>query len=189
MAPVGTRLYRISRARYPDPAYFGRQAIFRFDAPDRSYGVCYLGTTLDAAFLEAVPLALAPQTGERLVAAAELATRHAARATVVRPLRLAFFADDGLALNGVDLRVTGGDDYQLSQGWSAAIHRDHPSADGIFYASRHHNGLYCVALLERSRDAVQFDPRPWGTLASSSPPDLASVMARIILRFAVRVVP
>jgi hypothetical protein len=40
-------LYRLTRIQFPDPAYFGRAALFRFDAPDRSFGVCYLGTSLD----------------------------------------------------------------------------------------------------------------------------------------------
>ena len=56
------------------------------------------------------------------------------------PTRL-FFADDGLALNGIDLRVTGGDDYNVSQRWSGAVHRYHPLIDGMFYVSRHYNGL------------------------------------------------
>jgi hypothetical protein len=51
--------------------------------------------------------------------------------------------DDGLSLNGIALRVTGGDDYNLSQRWSGAIHRYHPLVDGIFLciASRQCNGL------------------------------------------------
>ena len=70
----------------------------------------------------------------------------------------------GSRLNGIDLRVTGGDDYNLSQRWSGAIHRYHLLVDGIFYASRHHYGLYCVALFERARDTwaarLGFDDRP-----------------------------
>jgi len=108
--------------------------------------VCYFSTSLAAAFVETVPLALVPGSGERLVEAHDLTTRYVSRAQLRRALEVAFFADDGLALNGVDLRVTGGDDYTLSQGWSGAIHAHHPTVDGIFYASRHHNGLYCVAL-------------------------------------------
>jgi hypothetical protein len=45
---AGTVLYRLTRLHFPDPAYFGRAALFRFDAPDRSFGVCYLGTTQSA---------------------------------------------------------------------------------------------------------------------------------------------
>jgi hypothetical protein len=44
-------LYRLTRLHFPDPAYFGRAALFRFDAPDHSFGVCYLGTRLDRCLL------------------------------------------------------------------------------------------------------------------------------------------
>jgi hypothetical protein len=45
---AGTVLYRLTCLHLPDPAYFGRAALFRFDAPNRSFGVCYLGTTQSA---------------------------------------------------------------------------------------------------------------------------------------------
>ncbi len=45
-------LYRLTRVQFPDPAYFGRGLLFRFDAPDRSFGVFYLGTSLDCCVLE-----------------------------------------------------------------------------------------------------------------------------------------
>ena len=32
-------LYRLTRVPFPDLAYFGRAALLRFDAPDRSFGV------------------------------------------------------------------------------------------------------------------------------------------------------
>ena len=151
------RLYRITRVAHTDPAYFGRARRFRFDAADAGYGVCYFGTSLAAAVMETVPLALVPQSGDHLVESSDLSTRYASLASSNQPLELAFFADDGLALNGIDLRVTGGDNYNLAQRWSGAIHTYHPLVDGILSASRHHNGLYCVALFERARDKVTFD--------------------------------
>jgi hypothetical protein len=36
------------------------------------------------------------------------------------------------SLDKIALRVTGGDDYHLSQRWSGAIHRYHRLVDGIF---------------------------------------------------------
>jgi hypothetical protein len=60
---AGTVLYRLTRLHFPVPAYFGRAALFRFDAPDRSFGVCYLGTSLDCCLLE--PLIPTPKPGGR----------------------------------------------------------------------------------------------------------------------------
>ena len=115
-------LYRITRVTHTNPAYFGRARTFRFDAPDGIYGVCYFGTSLAAAFMETIPLALVPQSGDHLVESSDLSTRYASLASSNQPLELAFFADDGLALNGIDLRVSGGDNYNLAQRRSSAIH-------------------------------------------------------------------
>jgi hypothetical protein len=41
---------------------------------------------------------------------ATCALGYASLASSNQPLELAFFADDGLTLNGIDLRVTGDDD-------------------------------------------------------------------------------
>ena len=183
------RLYRITRVAHTDPAYFGRARTFRFDAPDAGYGVCYFGTSLAAAFMETVPVALVPHSGDNLVESSDLSTRYASLASANQPLELAFFADDGLALNGIDLRVTGGDDYNLAQRWSGAIHTYHPLVDGILYASRHHNGLYCVALFERARDKVTFDRPHWGVLGDPASPDLFGQTAALLRRFRVHIHP
>ena len=45
---AGTLLYRPARISFADPAYVGRAALLRVDAADRSFGVCYLGTTQSA---------------------------------------------------------------------------------------------------------------------------------------------
>ena len=49
---AGKQFFRLNPRRYPDPAFFGRGALHRFDALDGSFGVCYLGTTLDCCVLE-----------------------------------------------------------------------------------------------------------------------------------------
>jgi hypothetical protein len=66
-----------------------------------------------------------------------------------------------------------------------AIHGHVAAVDGIFYPSRHHNGLYSVALIERSAPAVTF--RRWGTLDDHGVPDLWSETARVLARFDVAV--
>ena len=40
--------YRSARVPFADPAYVGRAALLRVDAPDRSFRVNYLGTTQSA---------------------------------------------------------------------------------------------------------------------------------------------
>src|SRR5216684_3061286 len=84
--PIPVWLYRITRVAHPNPAYYGRARTFRFDAPDGSYGVCYFGTSLAAAFMETVPLALIPHSGDRLVESTDLNTRYASLARSNQPL-------------------------------------------------------------------------------------------------------
>ncbi len=183
---AGVTLYRFTRLQFPDPAYFGRGPLFRFDAPDHSFGVCYLGTSLDCYLLEVLtPIYRAATTPHVIVHRAQLASYYAARATLTRPLRLAYLADDGLARLGIDQRHTGGDDYDLSGAWALSIHAHDDAPDGIFYPSRHHNGLYSVALFERARAAVAFTR--WGDRGDPRVPDLWSEMTRVLRRFVIAV--
>lgn len=135
------QLSRLTRVRHEDPAYFGRAAAFRFDAPDGSFGVCYFGTTLDCCFLEIFSAGRDPHTQRLFITTEQLSGYYASSARLTRPIRVAYLADDGLAHLAIDQRVTGGDDYDLSQRWARAIHDHGSGIDGIFYATRHHNGL------------------------------------------------
>lgn len=175
------RLFRLVRTEYSDPAYFGREATYRFDARDGSYGVCYLGTTLDCCFLEVLSAERDPHTQRLFVTMAALRGYYAATAHLQRPLRLAYLADDGLAHIGIDQRVTGGDDYRLSQIWGQAVHGHESMVDGLFYATRHHNRLYAVALFERARNAVEFTR--WGVLSDQGDKTLWDETTRIAERF------
>ena len=180
-------LYRLTRTAFPDPAYFGRGPVFRFDAPDSSFGVCYLGTSLDCCMVEAVTPRLQTLSAPHfIVTRRQLASYYAAITTVTRRLRLAYLADDGLVQLGIDQRHTGGDDYDLSGAWSLAIHNHDLAVDGIFYPSRHHNRLYSVALFERARSAVVF--RRWGDLGDPHTPDLWSETTRVLERFGIAIV-
>lgn len=53
--PAGTLLQHVSRTPYRDtPLYFGRSRANRYDAPDGTYGVLYLGPDLATALMESV---------------------------------------------------------------------------------------------------------------------------------------
>lgn len=182
--PTGALLYRTNDVQFPDPAYFGRAPTYRFNAPDGSYGVCYLATSLTGSLLETLAISR-PDEGKWFVTSAELRARYVARATTKRPLRFAYLADDGLQLLGIDLRVTGGNDYLLSRAWSGAIHQHAAQVDGIFYPSRHHNRLFSVALFERTRADIAFSV--WGILGERDQRDLWLATTRFFRRFGVQI--
>jgi len=123
------RIHRVDR----DPIHFGREAQWRFDSPDRSYGVVYLAVDEHAAFIET----FGHVTGVNSVTVSSLSGRHLARIDPARPLRLVdLVSSGGLARLGADARLCTGS-YQVSRRWSRALH-DHPSRpDGIRYPCRH----------------------------------------------------
>jgi len=183
--PPGRPLFRLCQTRFPDPAFFGRTLTHRFDAPDRSYGVCYLGTTLDCCLVEALEVDVDAATLGASITGQTLSQYYAAVAVPRRDLMLARLADLGLNRLRIDLRVSSGNDYDVAREWSKAIH-DHPTqVDGILYPSRHRDSLYCVALFERARDALQFTF--WGTLGDPAVASLWAETTRILAECEVRV--
>lgn len=165
----GRQLFRITRVHHEDPAYYGCAGTERFDAPDRSFSICYLGTSLDCCLLEVLSARLQP-SGRRFTTLVDLNSYYAAIAMTVRPIHPAHLSGDSLAHCGIDLRVPSGDDYDLSQAWSKAIHGHQSSPDGIFYTSRRNDLLHSVALFDRARHAVQFEK--WGRLGDPDVPGL-----------------
>lgn len=123
--PTGRPRFRLCQVRYPDPAFFGRTLIHRFDSPDGTYGVFYLGTTLDCCLVEAVAVEVDAATLHASITLQTLSRLYAAVAVPKRDLILARLVDTGLNQLRIDLRVSSGNDYDVARAWSKAI-RDHP---------------------------------------------------------------
>ena len=68
------KLKRIGRHASGEP-YFGRTAWSRFDAPDKRFGTCYCGQTLDAAMAETILHDEIPVGGSFRIREEELETR------------------------------------------------------------------------------------------------------------------
>lgn len=141
---AGTRLIRIHRNGF-GPIFFGATGGNRFDDPTRTYGVCYLATTIEGAFAETCLRAV----GARFIAITFLDERFFAEIEVTAPLRLVSIHGPGLTKLGATGAVTSGP-HAVAQLWSRAIY-DHPSSpDGIAYRANHDNGELCVALFDRA---------------------------------------
>jgi hypothetical protein len=153
--PAGTRLIRAHRSDL-GPLHFGSTGGNRFDDPSKTYGVCYLATTLEGAFAETCLRSV----GARFVALTFLEARSFSEIEVIAPLRLLSLHGPGLAQIGATSAVTSGP-HVVAQQWSRAIH-GHPTApDGIAYRSNHDNGEICVALFEHASDRLApGDPQP-----------------------------
>ena len=111
---------------------------------------------------------------------AQLQDYSAALATPLHPLRLAWLADDSLGRFGIDQGVTGGDDYNLTGVWAAAVHNHAGVVDGIFYATQHHNRLYAMILFERGATQSRSSD---GRVDEPGMPDLWVEAAGLLRRF------
>ncbi|MFS8637031.1 MAG: RES family NAD+ phosphorylase [Gemmatimonadota bacterium] len=175
---AGKILYRIHRSHLA-PLYFGRASDpdqrHRWDAPDASYGVCYLALEPSIAFAETLLRDLALD----VVQEQELKIRSLARFRVVEPLRLVAMHGRGLRKHGADASVVQGP-YEVTWAWSAAFHAHPDAPDGILYRARHDDSGLAVALFERARDKIEHVDSV-GLLS----PDCARELARWLDRYEV----
>lgn len=155
ISPVGagTVLFRIHRSRHA-PLYFGRDSDpdrrQRRDAPDASYGVCYMAEEGHIAFAETLLRDLALDA----IPESELEIRSLARLQVRAPLRLVAMHGKALRGLGADASVVQGP-YPITWAWSAAFHAHPDAPDGIYYRARHDDSGFSIALFDRARDKVE----------------------------------
>jgi RES domain len=140
---VGHTIYRIHKTSNP-PKFFGRSGDWRFDAPDRKYGVLYAATTPAAAFAETL---LRGPGG--FVAISELETRSLCKFTVVQEIALVSIYGPHLFTLAATAAVTSGA-YGTSQRWSEALWTHPQEPHGVIYRATHDNNNMALALFDRA---------------------------------------
>lgn len=154
--------------------YFGQAGVHRFDAPDGSYGVLYLGEDEGVAFVETFGHATA---APNLVTAEALRSRAVSLVEPKRPLRLVDLTGPGLTRLNADGRLATGS-LAVARRWSAAFH-DHPERpDGLLYRARHDPSRLAAAVFERARKAVRVTETH-----SLADPWSSAVVARVFDRY------
>jgi hypothetical protein len=128
----GTVLSRL-HDRDHGPIFFGKTGNYRFDSPDGSFGVLYVGRDEFCAFIET----FGQSTGISVVTRAALQQRHLSYLTTTVPLTLIdLVSSGGLTRIGADARLFSGS-HAIAQRWSAAL-RGHPKKPaGLLYPPRH----------------------------------------------------
>ncbi len=151
----GTRLYRICRVDR-GPLWFGpgngRPPRHRFDAPDGSYGVCYLAASYSGAFVET--FMRDPRAGDgrgRLLALSALAARHCVEVELTSALTVGALRGRGLSWRGLTASVSSSPLYDDTRSISAAIHSEAAGLAGIEYRCRHDDDEIAYALFDRAR--------------------------------------
>lgn len=160
---AGELLQHVSRVIYREkPLYFGRDGTNRYDAPDNSYGVLYLGLTLPTALMESVfHKHRWDQDEKRSIALAEVHSRLVRVVGVRQSLMLADLTSPGVmaAYFGLNLEQLASRGYQHTQRISGEVHAIRgtdglPSFDGVLYPSRNNYPEPSVALFDRAQSQV-----------------------------------
>lgn len=139
--------------------FFGKTGNYRFDAPDKSYGVLYMGADLQCAFIET----FGEMVRSGLVTMAALKLKKFSMIKASRPLRLVDLDSSGELIRlGADARLFSGD-YGVAQRWSAALRGLKSKPDGILYPARHDPKRRACALFDRAEGVVS--EKAWGNLA------------------------
>jgi hypothetical protein len=142
---IRSDLYRIHESKH-SALFFGKLRRFRWDAPRAEYGVCYLGMSRAAAFIETF--------GQSPVQTSELAARCITTVRPARPLQLVDLTGPGLARIGADGRLCTGQ-HSLSRRWSKALYDNRIAPDGILYRARHDPSESCCAIFDRVASSLK----------------------------------
>lgn len=140
---VGSVFSRIHN-RNDGPVFFGRTGRHRFDSPDGSFGVLYVGFDEHCAFIET----FGQSTGIRTMTRRALEQRSLSYLRTTKSLALIDLASSGgLARIGVDARLFSGS-HAVARRWSASL-RKHPAMPaGIVYPARHDADRKSCALFD-----------------------------------------
>lgn len=167
-------LMRLGRKSHRTRVFFGKGALFRFDAPADEYGVMYAAFDLLTCVGETLLRAEADAAKRPPLFESDLTGRVVARfAPANRSFRLVDLTGVCYPL-GLDMRISTDLDYSRTQAWSKALH-DHPDApDGLLFQSRQNTLGRNVALFERVLSAGPI--REATTTVLGRHPDIASVL-------------
>ena len=146
----GTVLSRIHN-RNQEPAFFSRTSRNRFDCPNASFGVLYVGLDEHCAFVET----FGQDTGIRLITRRALEQRRLCYMRLAAQLTVIDLATSGgLARIGADARLLSGS-HAVAQRWSAAL-RDHPTKPaGLLYPARNDVARKACALFDPPEIVLQ----------------------------------
>ena len=148
------------RMAWRDPAShcrFRREARYRFDAPDRSFGVMYATFDLATAFAETILRDRPTHSDDVILDYRDLDSRvvvELKRGPDDRPLRLIKLYDEGLAAAHTDNQISARDHYPTTQRWAQMFHAHSIAADGIVYMSRYMGARKSVVLFDRCAAAM-----------------------------------
>lgn len=148
--------------RHRDPLYYNRRStsstVFRFDAPNDEYGVLYAASSFEACMAETLMRGRfrGSDAGMPHTIDEKAITDRCVAVLEAKDVRLVRLADltQPLWQFGFDTQVLSTPNYSAPNRWSAALHDNEASVDGIYFHSRFANSA-SVALFSDRASLVQ----------------------------------
>jgi RES domain len=126
---------RISEAKHPNPIYWSKLGLNRFDSPSAPLGVYYTGQDFETALIEVF--------GDRWISTRRILNRGDLQPYMVHrielknPSEVVNLTGKGLSRIGTDANLCISYDYAVTQKWAIAFMRHPQEPQGIVYHSRH----------------------------------------------------
>ena len=152
----GDKMLRITKGKHSSAIYYGRKALYRWDANDNGYGVMYTAKDIDTAFAETFGHDIVDEKDlaeDKFIGLADLMSRNVWELTVKRPLTLLNLTGRSLIRLNLDASFISNTDYKLARSISSIAYEN--QCDGIFYQSRAHPGGFAYALFDRTEAALE----------------------------------
>ncbi|WP_419605326.1 RES family NAD+ phosphorylase [Thiolapillus sp.] len=150
------KMLRINKGKHSSAIYYGRKALYRWDAKDNSYGVMYTAKDIDTAFAETFGHDVINQKDfaeDKFIGLADLMSHNIWELKANKPLRLLDLTGESLIRLNLDTSFVSDSDYELAQCISAIAYES--GYDGIYYQSRAHPRGLAYALFDRTEAALE----------------------------------
>jgi hypothetical protein len=168
-------LMRICRLAYAssEPA-FRNAAVYRFDAPDQTFGTLYAARDFATCFFETV----VRNRGSNIPRSEY--ESHAVATLLVDALQLQLVQlhGDGAKQLGVDLALLASADYSCTQALAKAIYEHPERPHGMIYRSRFDDEALAVVLFDRASAHVRLFPST-AAVALVDVPELADAVRQV----------
>jgi hypothetical protein len=145
LVSVPNTVFRICRPGHPDPFFWSRLGLHRFDTPEGCYGILYCAEDLETALLEVFGDSWLKT---RVLPVSELRLYEFLAFEVNADLRVTDLTGRNLSRLGTDSSLFASTEYLLTQEWSKQL-MSHPQAkDGLRYHSRKNPKKFDYALYD-----------------------------------------
>jgi len=157
--PCNTSLFRITSPDYPSPLFFNKSQDGRYNAPDESYGVCYMAETVEGAFAESIGHSVASKYNPgavKIIEESALASVNVYHINIKQDLLIGDLTGTGLPNLNLDNQINAlPPPYAIPQQWSQWVY-EHPSQpDALRFHSRHLPTSLNLALYDRAKNIVE----------------------------------